>query len=102
MTQIVIQKAASFKLDEIYVYSKEKWGKKKAKVYIREMFDSFEKIDGNLVLSRKIPLEFCVDGFYYQYKKHFIYWKYLKKNNIGIVTILHQRMHQLKQFKITN
>ncbi len=102
MSKIVIQKSASFKIDEIYVYSKNKWGKKIAKIYIKNMFASFDKIEDDLVLSRKIPVEFSVDGYYYQYKKHFIYWKYLKNKNIGIVTILHQRMHQLKQFELTN
>ena len=45
------------------------------------------------------PAEFGVDGFFFRYKKHFVYWRYLSNSEIGIVTILHQCMHQIGQFK---
>ncbi|PCI73025.1 MAG: plasmid stabilization protein [Gammaproteobacteria bacterium] len=99
MANYLVQKAASFRLDEIYQYSLNQWGEKKAKVYISELFDTFSTIEKNKLLSRSIPSEFSVRGYYYQHKKHFVYWKYLKSGEIGIVTILHQRMHQLKHFK---
>lgn len=99
MSQFLVQKAASFKIGEIYRYTLTKWGKLKAKEYINEMFDAFAMIEKNKVFSRPIPSEFCIHGFYFQYKKHYVYWKYLKSGDIGIVTILHQRMHQLKQFE---
>jgi plasmid stabilization system protein ParE len=46
-----------------------------------------------------MPAEFGIDGFYFRYEKHFVYWKYLENKDIGIVTILHERMHQIKQFQ---
>jgi len=46
-----------------------------------------------------VPAEFGVNGFYVKYKKHFVYWRYLGGGEVGIVTILHERMHQVKQFK---
>ena len=51
------------------------------------------------VLSRPIPAEFGVEGFFSQYEKHFVYWKYLSNGKVGIVTILHERMHQIARFK---
>ena len=40
-----------------------------------------------------------MDGYFYRYLKHFVYWKRLADGDIGIVTILHQRMHQIERFR---
>jgi len=98
MAKFLVQNSASFRIDEIYRYTQLKWGEEKAKEYIEGMFSTFSGIDKNECFSMPIPSEFGHSGFYYCYKKHFIYWKYLESGHIGIVTILHQRMHQGKQF----
>jgi len=94
-----VENSASFRLDEIYQYTLREWGEKQAEEYIEGLFDVFQNIVKNEVLSHPIPAEFNVDGFYVKYKKHFIYWKRLQNGEVGIVTILHERMHQIKQFK---
>jgi len=94
-----IESAASFRLDEIYQYTLHEWGENQALMYINGLFDVFEKIVKKQVLSHPVPAEFCVNGFYVKYKKHFVYWKYLESGEVGIVTILHEQMHQMKQFK---
>lgn len=99
MTKYLIQEAASFRLDEIYSYTFNKWGKEQADRYITEMFEVFECITDKKVLWRPIPAEFDVDGYFTKYISHFIYWKILKSGKIGIVTILHERMHQISRFK---
>jgi len=93
-----VQNSASLKIDEIYRYTIKTWGKKQAKIYINGLFESFNNIGGNLVVSYPIPADFGIDGFYLRYEKHYIYWKYLDNGDIGIVTVLHERMHQIKQF----
>ncbi len=99
MAKFLIQKSASFRIDEIYRYSRSKWGEQAARKHIEEMFDAFAVIEQNQLSSRVIPSEFGISGFFFQYKKHFIYWKYLSNGEIGVVTVLHQRMHQIEQFK---
>lgn len=99
MTQFLIQNAASFRLDEIYRYTTKKWGSTKAESYISGMFDAFEKIDTDGTFSHPVPAQFGVDGFFFKYGRHFIYWKYLSNGVVGIVTILHERMHQIECFK---
>ncbi len=99
MTEFLVQKAASYRIDEIYRYTLEHWGKTKADAYVEGLFDSFGKIDAHEILSRPIPAEFGVDGFFFLYQKHFVYWKYLSSGAVGIVTILHERMHQIERFK---
>ncbi|MBT3195432.1 MAG: type II toxin-antitoxin system RelE/ParE family toxin [Candidatus Ruthia sp.] len=93
-----VQNSASLKIDEIYRYTIKTWGKKQAKIYINGLFESFNNIGSNLVVSYPMPADFGIDGFYLRYEKHYIYWKYLDNGDIGIVTVLHERMHQIKQF----
>ncbi len=99
MTDYLVQEAASHRIDGIYRYTLEKWGKDQADSYIEGLFDACAKIVSRDVLSRPIPAEFGVKGFFFRYEKHFIYWKYLSNGKIGIVTILHERMHPLARFK---
>jgi len=99
MPKFLIQTAASFRIDEIYRYTLNQWGASKAESYITDLFAAFGKIDTHEVFSRPIPAEFGVDGFFFKYEKHFVYWKYLNNGTVGIVTILHERMHQIERFK---
>lgn len=99
MTGFLVQKAASYRIDEIYRYTLNRWGKAKADAYIEGLFTSFGKIKNHELLSRPVPAEFGVDGFFFHYQKHFVYWKYLNNDTIGIVTILHERMHQIDRFQ---
>lgn len=97
--QVRVQDAASFRIDEIYRYSLSNFGEHQANKYLRGLFQSFEQIVDGTVFSRPIPAEFNVQGFYYLYREHVVYWKYLTNGDVGIATILHKRMHQIEQFK---
>lgn len=99
MARFLLQEAASHRIDEIYRYTRERWGEEKAESYITGLFEAFEKVETHKVLSRPIPAEFGVEGFFFRYEKHFIYWKHLGNGDIGIVTILHERMHQIERLK---
>lgn len=96
---VLVQEAASHRIDEIYRYTKARWGDAQADAYIIGLFDAFDKIVTHEILSRPIPAEFGVEGFFFRYEKHFIYWKPLDGQDIGIVTILHERMHQIGRFQ---
>ena len=99
MARILVQEAASHRIDEIYRYTRGQWGSAKAETYITGLFEAFEKVKTHEVLSRPVPAEGGVDGFFFRYEKHFVYWKHLGNVDVGIVTILHERMHQLERFK---
>lgn len=99
MAAYFVQKTASIRLDGIYQYTKNEWGKAQANKYIKGLFEHFQGIADESVLSKPIPAEFEVAGFVSRYQKHFVYWKPLNKNDIGIVTVLHERMHQMERFK---
>ncbi|MEI4263804.1 type II toxin-antitoxin system RelE/ParE family toxin [Roseovarius sp. D0-M9] len=96
---ILFQEAASVRLDEIYRYTRDRWGEAQAETYLTGLFDAFERIETHGVMSRPVPAEFGVEGYFFRYERHFVYWKRLANSDIGIVTILHERMHQIEQFK---
>ncbi len=96
---IRIQEAASLRLDEIYRTTRDRWGADQAERYITDLFAAFERIEGHGVASRPIPAEFGVEGFCFQHAHHFVYWRRLSNGDVGIVTILHERMHQMDRFR---
>ncbi|RJF94905.1 type II toxin-antitoxin system RelE/ParE family toxin [Oleomonas cavernae] len=94
-----VQEAASLRLDEIYRYTRDRWGQEQADRYLTGLFAAFERIEARGVLSKPVPAAFGVDGYFFRYERHFVYWKRLENGDIGIVTILHERMHQIDRFK---
>ena len=99
MTSFRVQGAASYRIDEIYRYTRDRWGNDQAEVYVTGLFSAFSRIATHAVLSYPIPAEFDVEGYFFRYEKHFVYWKMLNNGDIGIVTILHERMHQIDRFR---
>jgi plasmid stabilization system protein ParE len=96
---IRIQEGASLRIDDIYRYTRDRWGEDQAEKYITGLFEAFDKIATRGVASKPVPVEFEVEGFFFRYKHHFVYWRHLSKGDIGIVTILHERMHQIDRFR---
>lgn len=96
---IRVQEAASVRLDEIYRYTRDRWGEAQAEAYLTGLFAAFEKIETRGVMSKPVPAEFEVEGYFFRYEHHFVYWRRLSNGDIGIVTVLHERMHQLDRFK---
>lgn len=99
MSSVRVQEAASHRLDEIYCYTRDRWGAEQADLYITNLFAAFEKIDTHAVMSRPVPAEFGVEGYVFRYERHVVYWRRLGNGDIGIVTILHERMHQIDRFR---
>lgn len=99
MSGFRVQRVAGNRLDEIYVYTRDQWGEAQAELYIKGLFARFEAIAAREFPWRAIPAEFEVSGFVCRYEHHFIYWKVLADGSVGIVTVLHERMHQFDRFK---
>lgn len=99
MSLVRIQEAASWRLDEIYRYTRERWGEPQADRYLTGLFEAFDRIESHGVASRPVPAEFGVQGFFFRYERHFVYWRRLSNGDIGIVTILHERMHQIERLR---
>lgn len=74
-------------------------GTDQADRYITGIFAALDKIEARGVSSRPILAEFGVDGYSFHYEHHFVYWRRLTGGDIGIVTILHERMYQIGRFR---
>ena len=94
-----VQHAAGQRLDEIFTYTRDNWGEDQAGHYIRGLFAKFEDIAARRTIWRRIPAEFGIDGFFCRYERHFVYWRVLDDGAVGIVTVLHERMHQQDRFR---
>lgn len=99
MSAYRVQEAAGHRLDEIYRHTLETWGEAQAAAYIGELFERFEAIAGRRFPWRPIPAEFGVDGYVCRHRSHVIHWKVLADGAVGIVTILHMRMHQIERLR---
>jgi toxin ParE1/3/4 len=97
--RVRIQETASFRLDEIYRYTRERWGVGQADRYITGLFDAFDGIARHQTPSCPVPAEFGIQGYVFRYERHFVYWRLLSNGDIGIVTILHERIHQIDRFR---
>jgi len=99
MVAVRIQEAAAHRLDGIYRYTRDRWGTEQADRYITGLFRAFDRIETRGVTSRPVPAAFGVAGYVFRYEQHFVYWRRLSNGDIGIVTILHERMHQIDRFR---
>ena len=99
MAAFRVQERAGHRLDEIYVYTRDTWGDDRAVRYIRGLFERFDDIASHKTAWRAIPAEFGVDGFFNRFEHHYIYWRLLPDSMVGIVTVLHERMHRLERFR---
>ncbi|WP_037455945.1 type II toxin-antitoxin system RelE/ParE family toxin [Sphingobium chlorophenolicum] len=94
-----VQQAAGRRIDDIYIHTRETWGEDQADQYIRGLFARFEDIAARRVAWREVPRELGIEGFYCRYERHYIYWCVLLDGAVGIVTVLHERMHQIERFR---
>lgn len=99
MSSFRVQARAGHRIDEIYRYTRDTWGEAQAETYIRGLFQRFEAIAARRFPWRPIPAEFGVDGYVCRYERHFIYWKVLGDGAVGIVTVLHERMHRIERLR---
>lgn len=99
MSRFKVQDGAGHRLDEIYRYTRDNWGDAQAERYIRGLFARFTEIAERRFPWRPVPAAFGVDGYVCRYERHLIYWKLLADGDVGIVTVLHERMHHIGLYK---
>lgn len=99
MSAFEVLKAASRRLEDIYLYTEDVWGEAQAEHYIQGLFARFEAIAERRVQWRALPAAFGIDGYVARYAHHYIYWRALADGTVGIITVLHERMHQLERLQ---
>ena len=69
MPSIHIQEGASHRLDDIFRYTRDKLSDDQAETYITRLFAAFYKIAAHGVVSKPIPAEFGLNGFFFRYER---------------------------------
>ncbi len=92
---LVMMNTPALRSHEIYRCSRED----RADACVIGLFDAFDRIAVGGVRSRPVPAELGVEGCFFRCQKHFVYWKTLSNGDIGVVTVLHERMHQMDRFR---
>jgi toxin ParE1/3/4 len=99
MSAYYLEPAADRALDEIYEYTAANWGEDQADAYISGLFAFFDDVTSKKATWRAVPAEFGVTGYFNKYGHHFVYWRMMRSGGIGIVAILHDRMHQMDRIR---
>ena len=100
MSTFSIEPAANHALDDIYEYTAANWGEDQADAHIAGLFGYFDDIVSKRSAWRTVPAEFGVAGYFGRYEHHFVYWRTLGSGGIGIVAVLHERMHQMDRIRL--
>ena len=89
---------AEEELEDIWLYTYEKWGEKQADSYIYGLYDCMEKLATKTLLWRTAPRNLCVPPdiphavYFYHYQRHYLFFRELQNGDIGIISILHDAM----------
>jgi toxin ParE1/3/4 len=92
-----IEASANAAIDNLYAYTLERWGEEQADKYLSGLFACFEAIVSKEVLWRPVPSEFEIEAWVSRYDHHYVYWKQLDDGRVGIMAVLHERMHQVER-----
>jgi plasmid stabilization system protein ParE len=90
---------ASLRIDEIYQFTAEQWGDEQADSYVTGLFAAIRGLGDGRTTSRPVPAAYGVQGFFFRYRRHFVYWRRLEDGEIGVVSILHERMQQVDRLR---
>lgn len=81
---IRVQKAVSLRLYETFVTG---------------LFAAIEQIETRGVMSRPVPAEFGMEGYFARYERHFLFLRRLSNGDIDIVSVLRECVHQKARLK---
>jgi len=96
MSVFFVEPTADQRLDD---FTADHWGEEQADRYVQRLFERFAAIAARRVPWRALPPDFGVPLYYARAEHHIVYWRERADGAIGIVTILHERMHQLEQLR---
>ncbi|HEX8485478.1 type II toxin-antitoxin system RelE/ParE family toxin [Sphingomonas sp.] len=99
MAKVRIDDTAAVQIEDIYIYTADHWGEAQAEAYVRGLYDLFQDIADGRATGRMIPATFPVEGYVRTYRSHFVYWRKLEPDVIGIAAVLHGRMHRVERVR---
>lgn len=85
--------------DAIWDYTYEEWGEVQADKYIIGLHSHIQKLADNKLLwmpvpkSLALPSDLEIEVFFSHYERHYVFFRELTEDTIGIMSILHDSMH---------
>lgn len=90
--QVKILPPARERLIGIWQYTADTWGEEQANEYVSGLISALDKIAAKRDIWRSVK-EPRFSGLYFtRYKHHYIFFKVISGNQIGVVSILHENM----------
>ncbi|MCX6970554.1 MAG: type II toxin-antitoxin system RelE/ParE family toxin [Verrucomicrobia bacterium] len=87
-----IHAAAESRLIEIWNYTLEKWGEKKADAYVRRLVAAIHSLGDTRHLWRRVPDKTLAGIWFARHEHHYIFFRELSRGTVGIITVLHESM----------
>ena len=87
-----IYPAARRRIIEIWHYTDKTWGEKQADKYVRGLYKAIDEFSGKKYMWRKIEHEDVKGIYFVRYQHHYISFRELSKDVLGIVNVLHENM----------
>ena len=92
-------RTADFQQEEIWRYTYQLWGKEQADRYIAELHNAISEATKNRYLWRKLSNKHLEGVYFIQYKQHYIFFKVMQGNSLGVISLLHCAMDIPKHLK---
>ena len=84
--------------DKIWNYTLERWGEQQAERYIQGLHQYLQELADREKLWRKLPNSLIVPPdlnlqvYFSRYEHHYIFFRQLSENRIGVLSILHENV----------
>ena len=85
--------AARNSIIQIWHYTDQKWGEDQADKYIHGIHETVKNINANKHLWRSPAHDGFEGVFFVRYRHHFIFFRQLSQDVLGVINILHERMN---------
>lgn len=86
-----LYKRAKQQLIDIWLYTAEHWGEEQADKYVNGIYAALLALES--ASWRKVEGQRFIGVYFLRYEKHFIFFRELSNEHIGIISILHERMN---------
>jgi plasmid stabilization system protein ParE len=90
--RVLFYPAADRRQDEIWDYTFRQWDADQADAYIIGLHDALHDVAAEKILWRTLSHPQLTGIYYFRYEHHFIFFRVLSSNAIGVISILHETM----------
>lgn len=87
-----IYSAAKDRILEIWDYTERTWGEDQADKYVRDLVQAINAVSSERHRWRPVMDEALNGVFFFRHQHHYIFFRELSKDALGVISILHENM----------